>query len=172
MPLDELDNSTQPTTDWPSLDRSLLGEARPTPPAFPLHLLPGRWRTWVDASSRLFGSADYLAHCLLGGVAGVGGAGIRIAAASHWHEPLLLWQALVGGPSSGKSAAFARVRALLDALDPAEEGGRGAAPKVLVDAGLDLLDRALGDNVVSVMLWREDLGDWMVEAGRRSVRPA
>ena len=176
MPLDELNNLPQPATDWPPLDPNLLGEARPTPPSFPLHLLPGRWRTWVDASSRLFGSADYLAHCLLGGVAGVGGAGIRIAAASHWHEPLLLWQALVGGPSSGKSAAFARVRALLDAIEPAEEGGVNVAPKVApkiaVDAGLDLLDKALGDDGRSVMLWREDLGDWMAEAGRRSARPA
>ena len=109
MPLDELDNPFQPTADWPPLDGSLLGEARPTLPIFPLHVLPGRWRTWVDASSRLFGSADYLAHCLLGGVASVGGAGIRIEVASHWREPLLLWQALVGGPSSGRSAAFARV---------------------------------------------------------------
>ena len=173
MPLDELNNLPQPTSDWPSLDPSLLGDSRPTPPAaFPVHLLPGRWRTWVEASSRLFGSSDYLAHCLLGGVAGVGGAGIRIAAASHWHEPLLLWQALVGGPSSGKSAAFARVRALLDAIEPAEEGGANVAPKVAVDAGLDLLDRALGDDGRSVMLWREDLGDWMAEAGRPSARPA
>jgi hypothetical protein len=113
MPLDELNNLPQPATDWPSLDPSLLGDARPTPtPAFPVHLLPGRWRAWIDASSRLFGSPDYLAHCLLGGVAGVGGAGIRIEVTLHWCEPLLLWQALVGGPSSGKSAAFARVRGL------------------------------------------------------------
>ena len=107
MPLDELNNLPQPAADWPSLDPSLLGDHRPTPPpSFPLHLLPGRWRAWVEASSRVFGSADYLAHCLLGGVAGVGGAGIRVAVASHWHEPLLLWQALVGGPSSGKSRDY------------------------------------------------------------------
>jgi hypothetical protein len=172
MPLSELDNSTEPTSDWPPLDPSLLGDSRPKPPAFPLHLLPGRWSTWVEASSRIFGSADYLAHCLLGGVAGVGGAGIRIEVASHWREPLLLWQALVGGPSSGRSAAFARVRALLDAIEPAEEGAANLAPKVAVDAGLDLLDRALGDDGRSVMLWREELGDWMAEAGRRSARAA
>jgi hypothetical protein len=183
--LDELNNLPQPATHWPSLDPSLFGEARPTPPAFPLHLLPGRWRRWVEASSRVFGSADYLAHCLLGGVAGVGGAGIRIEVASHWREPLLLWQALVGGPSSGRSAAFARVRALLDAVGPGAEGGApgnrapenhtpenqgSAAPAVLVDAGLDPLDRALGDSARGVLLWREDLADWMAEAGRRTGR--
>ena len=130
MPLDELKNSTQPTADWLPLDRSLLGEARPAPPAFPLHLLPGRSRTWVEASSRLFGSADYLAHRPLGGVACVGGAGIRIAVASHWHEPLLLWQALGGEPSSGRSAAFARVWALLAAVGSLEERGDHAVRSV------------------------------------------
>jgi len=169
MPLNELDNLAQPTNDWLPLDRSLLGESRPARPAFPLHLLPGRWRTWVEASSRLFGSADYLAHCLLGGVAGVGGAGIRIEVTSHWREPLLLWQALVGGPSSGRSAAFARVRALLDRVEPGdEEGGDRAPPAVLVDAGLDELDMALGSSARGVLLWREDLADWIEEAGRRS----
>jgi hypothetical protein len=188
----DMSNNLPSPNNWPPLDRNLLGEARPKPPTFPLHLLPGRWRTWVEASSRMFGSADYLAHCLLGGVAGVGGAGIRIEVAAHWREPLLLWQALVGGPSSGRSAAFARVRGLLAAVEPGEEGGapengapengapenrapedsNSVAPPVLVDAGLDPLDRALSGGARGVLLWREDLADWMAEAGRRSVRPA
>ncbi len=184
MPLDKLNNLPQPAADWPSLDPSLLGEARPTPPAFPLHLLPGRWRTWVEASSRLFGSADYLAHCLLGGVACAGGAGIRIEVVSPWREPLLLWQALIGGPSSGKSAAFARVRALLDAVRVREEASREeqkespdrravpSAPSVLVDAGLDWLSSKMSGGGQGVLLWREDLGDWMEEARRRSARLA
>ncbi|MCX7362338.1 MAG: DUF3987 domain-containing protein [Alphaproteobacteria bacterium] len=177
MPLDELDNPFQPTADWPPLDGSLLGEARPTLPIFPLHVLPGRWRTWVDASSRLFGSADYLAHCLLGGVASVGGAGIRIEVASHWREPLLLWQALVGGPSSGRSAAFARVCALLAAGGPGqerpvEEGGDLVAPEVLFDAGLHRVCSTLSGEVCGVLLWREDLAEWMEEASQRPARSA
>src|ERR1700730_3468218 len=101
MPLDELGNSPSATADWPPIDRSLLGEARSAPPTFPLHLLPGRWRAWVEAASRSFGSADYLAHCLLAAVAGVCGAGTRIEVAPHWHEPLLLWQGPGGGASRG-----------------------------------------------------------------------
>jgi len=169
MPLDEL---AAPTADWPALDRSLLGEARPAPATFPLHLLPGRWRGWVEASSRVFGSADYLAHCLLAGLSGVCGAGIRIEVAPHWREPLLLWQALVGGPSSGKSAAFARVRALLAAVRPVEGSSDSAAPAVPVDAGLEQVDTALGGSSRGVLLWREDLADWMDEARRRPARPA
>jgi hypothetical protein len=132
-----------------------------------LHLLPGRWRVWIEASSRVFGSADYLAHCLLGGVAAVCGAGTRIEVAAHWREPLLLWQALVGGPSSGKSASFARVRALLAAVQPFEESGDDAALSVLVDAGLDPLVTALSGSSRGVLLWREDLVDWMDEADGR-----
>lgn len=176
MPLDELaplpPATAAPTADWPPLDRSLLGEARPAPATFPLHLLPGRWRDWVEVSSRVFGSADYLAHCLLAGVAGVCGAGIRIEIAPHWREPLLLWQALVGGPSSGKSAAFARVRALLAAVRPVEDSSDSAAPAVPVDAPLEQVDGALGGSSRGVLLWREDLADWMDEARRRPARPA
>ena len=89
MPLDELNNSPVSTADWPAIDRSLLGEARPALASFPLDLLPGRWRAWVEAASRPFGAADYLANCLLAGVAGVCGAGTRVAVTPHWHEPLL-----------------------------------------------------------------------------------
>jgi hypothetical protein len=173
MPLDESPDLAQSTTDWPPLDRSLLGDTQPPLPAFPLPLLPGRWREWVEASSRVFGSADYLAHCLLGGVASVGGAGIRIGITSHWREPLLFWQALIGGPASGKSASFERVRRLLDAVWPweAEHRQRGV-PVVLVDAGLDPAHSALRGSPRGVLLWREDLADWMDEARRRTARPA
>ena len=40
MPLDEPSNLS-PSIHWPPLDNSLLGEARPALPAFPLHLIPG-----------------------------------------------------------------------------------------------------------------------------------
>src|SRR3984893_16867102 len=121
MPLNELDNPPQPTTDWLPLDHSLLGEARPKPPAFPLHLLPGRWRTWVEDSSRVFGSGHYPTAALVGVAAAGRGAG-------------------VAGRSSGKSAAFARVRALLEHVQPCgerEDRGERVAPEILVEAGLD-----------------------------------
>jgi hypothetical protein len=184
MPLDELNNLPPAAIDWHPLDRSLLGDARFRPPPFPVRLLPGRWRRWIEAESAVFGSADYLAHCLLGGVACAGGAGIRIAVVSHWREPLLLWQALVGGPSSGRSAAFARVRALLDAVGVPEDEGEEAAtagveddeeaeeraplaPAVLVDARLERLSWAMAGRVSGVLLWREDLAEWHAEAGER-----
>lgn len=185
MPLDELDNLSPIAIDWQPLDRSLLGDARFRPPPFPLHLLPGRWCRWVQAASSVFGSPDYLAHCLLGGVACAGGAGLRIEVVSHWREPLLLWQALVGGPSSGKSAASARVRRLLEAVversnekgeaevvgdadvDAGAETPAPATPSVIAEGGLENAAWALRGNTLGVLLWREDLVDWMDEAGRR-----
>lgn len=169
MALSELNNLPQLAADWPAFDASLLGDCRHSPAAaFPVHLLPDHWRAWIEASSRLFGSPDYLAHCLLGGVAGVGGAGIRIEVTTHWREPLLLWQALVGGPSSGRTASFARVRALLAEVVPDLESGERAAPAVLTDAGLDRASGALSESGRGVLLWREDLADWMAEAGART----
>ncbi|HTR86426.1 MAG TPA: DUF3987 domain-containing protein [Reyranella sp.] len=170
MPLDEQPTPRSPT--WPPLDRTLLSDTRPAPPPFPLHLLPGRWRGWVEASSRAFGAPDYLAHGLLGGVAGVCGAGMWIRVAPHWHEPLVLWQALIGGPSSGKSASFGRVRTLLAAVRPHEESGDRAAPAVAVDGSLSQVASALSGSSRGVLLWREDLAAWMDEARRRAVRPA
>ncbi len=178
MPLDELNNpELTATADWPPIDRRLLGEARPTAlPSFPLHVLPGRFRTWAEAASRPLGGADYLAQCLLGAVAGVCGAGVRVGVASHWSEPLILWQALIGGPSSGKSAAFARTRGLLAQLKPwPEEGAESfdegeGVPRVLVNARLTQLDTALFSSVRGVLLWRDDLADWMAGAQKHKTR--
>lgn len=176
MPLDELNDIQLTSADWPPLDRSLMGDSRPAPVSFPLHLLPGRWRAWVEAASRPFGSADYLAQCLLAAVSGVCGAGVRAAVAPHWREPLLLWSALVGGPSSGKSASFARARTLLAEVAPwpdaKERSTDRAAPSVLVEAGLAEADAELFLSSRGVLLWREDLGGWMDEARRRAERPS
>ncbi len=194
MPLDELNNSPVCPADWPDFDRSLLGEDRPAAAAFPVEVLPERWRRWVGAASRSFGSADYLANGLIAAAAAVSGAGTWVGVTPHWHEPLLLWHALIGGASSGKSAAFARVRELLDAVKPwREEGDGGVGAKggadgneavddnpdlrgrlaARVDAKLGQLDLALfSSNVRGVLLWRSDLADWMDEAGGRTKRPA
>jgi hypothetical protein len=103
---------------------------------------------------------------------GVGGAGIRVSVTDHWDEPLLLWQALLGGPSSGRSAAFARVRGLLAAVKPWEEDDDRGKPRVVIDGALRHLDMALWSSARGAVLWRSDLADWMDEATQRADRPA
>src|ERR1700730_5215696 len=76
-----------------------------------------------------------------------------------WTEPLVLWQALVGRPSSGKSPALAPVRALLATLQ--EELGKGAAAGekpfcLLADGAAEALSRALAAAPRGVMLWRDE----------------
>jgi hypothetical protein len=50
---------------------------------------------------------------VLAGVAGVCGAGMRVRVTPAWTEPLVMWQAIVGEPSTGKSAALAGGRPLM-----------------------------------------------------------
>jgi len=89
---------------WPEIDRSLLDDARRIVPPFPLHLLPDPWACWVSETAQAAGTpADYVAQGLFASVAAVCGAGVQARVTSSWHESLVLWQALVGSPSSGKS---------------------------------------------------------------------
>ena len=101
----------------------------------------------------------YVAHALLAAVAGLCGAGAVVRLAPAWTEPLVLWQALVGRPSSGKSPALAPVRALLATLQ--EELAKGAAEGekpfcLLADGAAETLASALAAAPRGVMLWRDE----------------
>jgi hypothetical protein len=111
---------------WPGLDASLLQDGRSAVPEFPVALLPRPWRDWVVDTARSAGApSDYVAQAVLGAVAGVCGAGVAVQVTPSWSEPLVLWQALLGGPSSGKSPALAAVRRLLDPIEDALRGDDG-----------------------------------------------
>ena len=105
---------------WPKIGADLLTPARDAVPAFPLGLLPSHWRDWIADTARLAGAPpDYVAQAVLGAVSGVCGAGVSARIGATWSEPLVLWQALVGGPSSGKSLALAAGRGLLAPVEAA-----------------------------------------------------
>lgn len=112
--------------DWPEIDASLLEDARGAVPAFPLGLLPARWARWVGATAQATGTpVDYVAQGLLAAVAAVCGAGVQVRVMATWFEPMVLWQALVGSPSSGKSPALAAVRRLLGDIEDELRAGDG-----------------------------------------------
>src|SRR6266853_5011946 len=103
---------------WPEVDCALVEDGRRAVPLFPLELLPLPWRSWVSETARSAGApVDYVAQALLAVVAGLCGAGALVRVTPGWSEPLVLWQALVGRPSSGKSPALAALRALLGSLE-------------------------------------------------------
>jgi hypothetical protein len=178
-------SSARPVTDWPELDPSLLEDGRPVLPSFPFDVLPQPWREWVaDAASGADAPSDYVVQALLAAVAGLAGSGVRVWVKQTWSEPLVLWQALVGAASTGKTPALetvgrplATVEKLLQrnasgAEGPAQdqracpEQGRRACPeqgrRVVVDnAAPAALLRSVKARPAGVLLWRDEAGDWL-----------
>ena len=123
-----------PPPPWSVVDPGLLEEGRPRLPAFPLQVFPAQWREWVKDAAHWAGSSeDYIAQALLASVAGLCGQGVSARITEAWSEPVILWQALVGGPSSGKTPALEWLRRPLGTVERvmAREGG---APVVVSDA--------------------------------------
>ena len=145
---------------WPEIDTALFDDGRGVAPAFPLELLPQPWRGWVaDTAAGAGAPSAYVAQALLAAVAGLSGAGAVVRLAPAWTEPLVLWQALVGRPSSGKSPALAPVRALLATLQEEFGGGDAAGTKpffLLADGAAEPLAEALAAAPRGVMLWRDE----------------
>jgi hypothetical protein len=89
--------------NWRTPDLSVLDNRRGPVPAVPLAMVPQPWRDWIADTERATGApADYVLQSVLAGVAAVCGAGVRVRVTPAWDEPLVLWQAVVGEPSTGK----------------------------------------------------------------------
>jgi Protein of unknown function (DUF3987) len=159
-----------PPPPWPAVDPGLLEEGRPRLPAFPLNVFPGQWREWVKDAAQWAGSSeDYIAQALLAAVAGLCGQGVSARITEAWSEPVILWQALVGGPSSGKTPALEWLRRPLGTVERvlAREGG---APVVVSDAALPALEKAVAKRRQGVLLWRDEPTAWLAGLGRKSRR--
>jgi hypothetical protein len=118
LPFEKVVPFEEAVEPWPDLDTSLLEDSRPSAPPFPLVLLPGDWSRWIgDAAEAAGGAIDYVAMGVLAAVAAICGAGMRVKVTEAWNEPLVLWCAVVGSPSSGKSPALASARALVGAIE-------------------------------------------------------
>src|SRR5262249_31649903 len=102
---------------WGEIDPSLLEGGRGDIPVFPVHVLPAAWAQWASDPAETTGApVDYVVQGLLACVAAVSGAGIEAEVNLGWREPLVLWSALVGLPSSGKSPALAAARRLIEPI--------------------------------------------------------
>src|SRR5882672_5554142 len=167
-----------PPPPWPAVDRGLLEEGRPKLPAFPLKVFPRHWQEWVSDAAHWAGSSeDYVAQALLASVAGLCGQGVSARITEAWSEPLILWQALVGGPSSGKTPALNWLRRPLGtvermlALNAGVPPGREESPRVVVsDALLPALEKAVAKRRQGVLLWRDEPTAWLAGLGRKSRR--
>jgi hypothetical protein len=130
---------------WTDLDASLLEEAHSRMPSFPLTALPEHWRQWAADTARSAGTpVDYVVQGMFAAVAAVCGAGVRVSVSASWSEPMVLWLALVGAPSSGKSPALAAVRTPLGLIEQTirlGDEGRRADHAGKVEAARIALDR-------------------------------
>jgi len=170
---------------WRDPDVSILDDRRAAMPAVPLALLPQPWRDWIAGTEKSTGApADYVLQSVLAGIAAVCGAGVRVRVTPAWGEPLVLWQAVVGEPSTGKSAALAPMRRLLDLVErerragdeerrAAGQDGAGQGRKageaapfvpsqvVASDAEPAALAEIVSGNPRGVLLWRDGPAVWI-----------
>ena len=134
MPIDTHAETSASRGGWPEIEPSLIEDGRPAVPSFPLDVLPQPWRGWVaDAAHGAGAPEDYVAQSLLAAVAGLCGAGVRAQVTSAWSEPLVLWQALVGAPSSGKTSALETIRQPLATVEKLLQRDSGARRIVIAD---------------------------------------
>lgn len=172
-----------PQIEWRELDLSILDDRRSATPAVPLELVPQPWRTWIADTALATGSPqDYVLQAVLAGVAGVCGAGMRVQVTASWSEPMVLWQAIIGEASTGKSAALAPMRRLLDVIEQerrrgdddrreaeAERNGRSQpfVPSRIVMSTVDpeAVAETIAGNPRGVLLWRDAQNVWLGGAG-------
>jgi Protein of unknown function (DUF3987) len=159
-------NAAQTGSAWPETDPSLLEEGRPSLPDFPLQTLPPWWRAWVSETAQGAGApVDYVVQALLASVAGVCGAGVVAQITDSWSEPMILWQALVGGPSHGKTPALEALRRPLAAVE-ITAGREGRGPVVVDQAtALPSLLAAATKRPAGALLWRDEPAAWLAALG-------
>jgi Protein of unknown function (DUF3987) len=150
--------------DWPELDISILEEKRGAVPPFPLDLLAQPWRDWVsDTASSAGAPADYVVQAVLAALAGLCGAGVAVRITPAWSEPMVLWQAVVGEASSGKSSALASMRRLLGSIE-AERRVHDDVRVVVADTALETIAEIVSGNPRGVILWRDEPA-WLAQLG-------
>ncbi|MGZ5912972.1 MAG: DUF3987 domain-containing protein [Reyranella sp.] len=137
-----------------------------------------------DTASSACAPTDYVMQTVLAALAGLCGAGAAVRITPVWSEPLVLWQAVVGEPSSGKSSALASMRSLLGSIEaerrahdegqqeaqaerPEEAGSRDAFVRsqvVVADTALEIIASVVSGNPRGVILWRDDPA-WLAQLG-------
>ena len=158
--------AAQTSNAWPKTDPSLLEEGRPPLPEFPLHCLPPWWRSWVSETAHGAGApVDYIVQALLASVAGVCGAGVVGRITNSWDEPVILWQALVGGPSSGKTPALEALRRALGGVEKTTAAEKRGPTVVDHDTPLPKLLAAAAKRPAGALLWRDEPAAWLAALG-------
>jgi hypothetical protein len=148
-----------PAGEWSAIDGDLLDEHRAPVPAFPIDLLPEPWPAWVTGAARAADApADYVAQAVLAAAAGVSGTRVQVRLSTSWIEPLRLWLAVVGAPSTGKSPALGMVWRLVEPLQHERIDGLPDRFRQIVvnEPTVEAVDEALNQGLHGKLLWRDD----------------
>jgi hypothetical protein len=152
-----MSNSESAAAPWPELDRGFLQKERRSAPSFPLDVVAEAWRPWIEGHAQASTCIDYIAQALLAAVSAVCGSRVVVDVTPHWREPLVLWQALVGARSTGKTPAMVAARRLIAGVTappdppPTEEKLRPGEPALTAW----LMNRGISR-------WNDD-SDWLAE---------
>jgi hypothetical protein len=159
---------------WPMMDLSLLDERHGAPPPFPLDVLPPFWRTWTEAAIASTGApADFVALSLLT-AAGSLIPRCRVMPSPGWVEPCILWTALVGPPSCGKTPGVEAACGLLRGvwnqrwLEGVNEKARAGSEALFtngttIDAILEAMGQAQPRGMLVV---RDEQEGWLAHMAR------
>src|SRR5262245_48007767 len=99
-------DSAAAVTPWAEPEAGLLAPETVPPPPFP-DVLPSGWKEWAVAAAEGAGCPiDYVGITLFCVAAALIGNARRGRPWEGWDEPLAIFAALIGRPSSGKSPAL------------------------------------------------------------------
>lgn len=104
---------------WPNPDMSIISDDRMPPPEFPVGVF-GSMADFVESAAEVKSAPpDFIAMPLLCAATSLVSNTYKASPWDGWVEPLILWCAIVGNPSSSKSPALDVVR---DPLKKIEDG--------------------------------------------------
>lgn len=103
---------------WPAPDLSVVQERRLPAPKLPLEVFGAYWAKWISETAEAKSCApDYVAAGLLTAAGVLIGNSRWPSPWEGWAEPPIIWAAVIGNPSSGKSPGLDASRDLLAAIE-------------------------------------------------------
>jgi hypothetical protein len=118
---------THDESAWSDPDLAYGGSGRSKPVPFPIDLLPSSWAGWCqDHATARSVPVDYVVAGLLASSSALIGNARWCSATPEWKEPSILWSAIVGSPSAGKSPALDPVLSAVRRIE--QEGIEASRP--------------------------------------------
>ena len=169
-PTSAIADSEAPQINWGNPDLSILDTRAADRPAFPVALLGEFWAPFVVALAKSKNApVDYVGASLMTVAAALIGNS-RVAVGPSWREPSVLWTALVGSSSSGKSPAldpFVEIVGEFEAggVDVEDDDGEGVTFHI-DDVTAEAAALLASQNPRGLFLLKDELLQWFKSVGR------